>query len=121
MFKIYVIEDCNGLKYVGQTKQNLNARFRSHKSEKKTNKSRSCMSKLLDLDNCQINCIDIADSKEEANVLEKILINSIDCVNINKGNFDRKKAKREWHQKNKDKINEKRREIYHQKKLLGSS
>jgi hypothetical protein len=136
MFKIYVIEDCNGLKYVGRTTQNLQRRLSSHKSEKKRNRYRSCMTKLLDLDDCEIKCIDVADSKEESDELEKFWINSIDCVNYYKYDFDHKEWSHNYYQKNKEKrkeytkkyrkenkekVNKANREYRAKKKLLGSS
>ena len=100
MEQIYLIEDINGLKYVGRTKQTLNTRLGKHKYDKKINYT--CSSKELDLDNCKITCIDIADSRQEARELEDFYINSIDCVNLIKYNYDHK----EYYQKNKDKRKE---------------
>ena len=45
MVKIYCIEDCNGLKYVGSTIQKLNQRLNDHRSHNE------CMSRKLNLDN----------------------------------------------------------------------
>jgi len=103
MEKIYLIEDINGLKYVGRTKLTLNMRLNKHKSNKKRG---DCSSKKLELDNCTITCLDIADSKKEAHELEKFYINSIECVNHYKYNFDQKENKKEYREKNKDKIKE---------------
>ena len=47
MYKIYKIEDCNGLIYIGKTIQNVNDRFNQHKRSKKKDVS----SKELDLVN----------------------------------------------------------------------
>ena len=102
MEKIYLIEDINGLKYVGRTKLTLNMRLRKHKSNKK--RGANCSSKKLDLNNCEMNCLDIADSPEEAHELEKFYINSIDCVNYHKYNFDQKENKKEYREKNKERI-----------------
>jgi len=55
MIKIYFIVDIHGLVYVGATKKELNERMRQHKYNKK--KDYLCSSKLLDLDNCYIECI----------------------------------------------------------------
>ena len=138
MEQIYLIEDINGLKYVGRSKKKLKYRLSEHKSDKKRN--RCCTSQKLDLDNCEITCIDITDSSQEAHELEKFYINSIDCVNLLKYNFDpkeyddkRKEQKKEYnkknkdkkkeydkkrHEKNKDEINRKRRE---KNKLMNTS
>ena len=100
MFKIYVIEDCNGLKYVGQTKQKLNTRLSGHIRDKYDNNlNYNIRSSLLDLDDCEMRCIDIADSKEEAKELEWFYMNSIDCVNINKGNFNKKESTKIYREK----------------------
>ena len=120
MEQIYLIEDCNGLKYVGKTKLTLRQRFRKHKNGKKVG---DCSSKQLDLENSKISCLDIADSYVEARELEAFYINSIDCVNIVKFNFNfdfnfdekehkkyKKKYNKAYHEKNKDEINRKRRE-----------
>ena len=104
MEKIYLIEDINGLKYVGRTKLTLHIRLNKHKSNKKI--GANCSSKKLELDNCTITCLDIADSKKEAHELEKFYINSIECVNHYKYNFDQKENKKEYREKNKDKIKE---------------
>lgn len=148
MEKIYLIEDINSLKYVGRTKEKLNRRLSQHKSDKKRN--HRCTSKQLDLENCSIKCIDIADSPEEAHELEWFYINSIDCVNHLRYNFDKKQHMKEYYQKNKeyqreyqkeyrdknkdkknkdkkyyqknkDEINRKRRESYQKKKLMNTS
>ena len=119
MEKIYLLEDVNGLKYVGRTTLTLNQRFRLHKVDKK--RDHTCSSKKLDLDHCERTCIDIADSEEEAHQLEEFYINSINCVNDHKLNFDRKeyreknrdeinKKQKAYREKNKDEINRKQRE-----------
>ena len=107
MEQIYLIEDINGLKYVGRTKKTLNQRLSDHKYDKKR---KNCSSAKLDLDKCTITCIDIADSPEEAHELEWFYINSIDCVNHRKYNFDKKESEKKKYQKNKDKIKQKQKE-----------
>jgi len=107
MESIYLIEDINGLKYVGRTKKTLNQRLSDHKYDKKR---KNCSSAKLDLDKCTITCIDIADSPEEAHELEWFYINSIDCVNHRKYNFDKKESEKKKYQKNKDKIKQKQKE-----------
>ena len=123
MEQIYLIEDCNGLKYVGRTIEKLSQRLRKHKYDKKRG---VCSSKQLDLENCKISCLDIADSKVEARELEAFYINSIDCVNIVKFNFDfdekehkeyKSKYNKEYREKNKDEINRKARKARAIKKM----
>ena len=104
---IYCIEDCNGLKYVGQTISTLPQRLAKHKYDKK--KRKDCSSHQLDLDNCEIKLLetcDISHRKER----EIYWINHINCVNILKLNHDNKKYMKEYFKKysikNKDKKKE---------------
>ena len=108
MEQIYLIEDCNALKYVGRTKKKINYRLNDHKRDKK--KGIYCSSSKLDLENCEITCIDIADSKEEARELEEFYINSIDCVNDIKLNQFDPKEYRENHKDKQKEYNKKYRE-----------
>ena len=123
MEKIYLIEDINSLKYVGRTKKKLNKRLSGHKYDKKLNKG--CSSEKLDLENCYIKCIDIADSKKEAHELEEFYINSIDCVNQVKFNFDRKEYQKEYnenHKQEKKEYDKKyQKQIYHYQKTWGGN
>ncbi len=107
--KIYFIVDINGLVYVGSTSQELKERFRCHKKDKKDNSGSS--SKLLDLDNAYIECIEecTEDNRKER---ERYYINNIDCVNKNKLNFDKK----EWDEKNKEKKKQQMKEYYQKNK-----
>jgi chemotaxis response regulator CheB len=124
MEQIYLIEDCNGLKYVGRTKLKLNKRFSVHKSDKK--RGVYCSSSKLNLDSCDIICIDSADSKEEAHQLEKFYINAIDCVNDCKLNYDpnnRSEYMRDYHKKihatKRKKTNPRKIKMYHYQKTWG--
>lgn len=75
MYKIYCIEDINGLKYVGITKQKLHVRLTRHRYSKKTCRNQS--SSKLDLDNCEVILLEETNDKKR----EKYWINKIDCVN----------------------------------------
>lgn len=107
---IYLIQDCDGLKYVGSTTSKLNRRLSKHKSHKKTNYG-NCSSQKLDLDNCEIYSLEVCnelDRKER----EKFWINEFDCVNQRKLDFAGQKHKeyqnqynKEYRKKNKDEIN----------------
>ena len=99
MYRIYLIEDCNGFKYVGKTKESFSRRLAKHRYDKKTNTT--CSSKLLDLNNCKMTCIDLTESKEESQELEEFYINSIDCVNTKKYYFDKKEWTKNYRKKNK--------------------
>jgi len=120
MVSIYLIEDINDLKYVGSTTQKLNVRLCGHRSSKNYGRA-DCSSSKLNLYNCIIILLEqcnLEDRKER----ERYWINEIDCVNKNKLNGrDKEKDKeyrKEWHEKNKEKINERNREYskkYYQK------
>ena len=111
--QIYIIEDCNQLKYVGSTTCSLKTRLINHKSDKKVGKY--CSSCQLDLDNCEIKLLeecDISHRKQR----ESYWINHIDCVNIIKLNFDQKEYERKWYVENKEKQKQKQKEYYEQNK-----
>tara|TARA_R110001632_G_C11057513_1_gene385476 strand:+ start:77 stop:502 length:426 start_codon:yes stop_codon:yes gene_type:complete len=83
MRKIYLIEDINHLKYIGNTKITLNKRLSKHKSDKK--RGFFVSSSLLDLNDCEISLIEECedDKKRER---EQYWINNTDCVNLPRGN-----------------------------------
>ena len=78
--KIYCVEDCNGLKYIGQTTTRLKQRLSQHKYVK--NHKNNCSSGRLDLDNCEIKILEIC-AIERRNEVEQYWIDRIDCVNKN--------------------------------------
>ena len=74
MFKVYCLEDINGLKYVGITKRTLSIRLTEHKRDRKW---KNCSSKKLNLDNCVITLLEECDDKNR----EIHWIQKINCVN----------------------------------------
>jgi len=100
---IYCIEDCDGLKYVGSTKNILNQRLSEHKTDKKRN--RGCSSEKLNLNICKIYSLELCDECDRKE-REKYYINQIDCVNKMRYDFDRKENSKEWYQNNKEKKKE---------------
>ena len=94
--QIYIIEDINGLKYVGSTIQTLHKRLIAHKTDKKRKK---VASSKLDLDNCEIKLLEICPI-ERRNEMEQYWIDRIECVNTYNAFHDRKKYRDE----NKEKI-----------------
>ncbi len=119
MVSIYLIEDCDGLKYVGSTNQTLNIRLSGHRYDKK--KDHPCSSKQLNLDDCSIT--ELEKCNEENRIeREKYWINKIDCVNVckYKYNFDRKEYQKQYnkeyhkqhYEKNKDKKKEYDKQYY---------
>ncbi len=98
--RIYCIEDCNGLKYIGSTKRTLKIRLTEHKSKRK-----ECRSRELDLENCKIYTLEETD-EEHRKVTEKYWIHTFDCVNYVDTVLDIKEWKKKYHQQNKDKRNQ---------------
>ena len=60
---IYCITDCNGLKYVGSTRQDIRHRLANHCCEKKKGKKK-CEAHNLDLDNCEIEVLEECEPKD---------------------------------------------------------
>jgi len=87
MVKIYCIEDCNGLKYVGSTIQTLNKRLYHHRSHNE------CKSNDLDLYNSKIYTLEECEEKQRK-VREQYWIDNTKCVN--KCNTIKKKSKKEY-------------------------
>jgi glutamyl-tRNA reductase len=102
-YKIYLIEDCDGLKYVGSTNQTLNARLSKHRSDKKRN--RDCSSYKLNLEDCSITELEKCDEENKLE-REQYWKDHTDCVNERNMVFDEKQYKKEYYQKNKEKIKE---------------
>jgi len=105
MVLIYLIEDINGLKYVGSTCKTLKQRLENHRTSKKRKKFSS---HKLDLDNCEISVIEEC-SEDIRKERENYHIQNTDCVNILNADFDRKSYMRQYRAKNREKIREKNR------------
>jgi len=102
-YKIYLIEDSDGLKYIGSTKQTLKQRLSAHRHHKKIN--HGCSSELLNLDNCSITELECC-NKENKKDREQYWINQNDCVNVRKldGIFNQEYHKN-YTAKHREKIN----------------
>ena len=107
MVSIYLLEDCDGLKYVGSTITKLNVRLSGHRSDKKS--AKNCSSSKLNLDNCIIIVLERC-NKAERKERERYYINEIDCVNQMKLNGRDKEKQKEYREKNKEQIKEKKKE-----------
>jgi len=101
--KIYCIEDCDGLKYVGSTNDKLNKRLNNHKC------SKICMSRELNLNDCNIYTLEECD-EEKRKEREQYWIDHTECVNKYNTICDVKEYTKEYnknyYQKNKDKAKE---------------
>ena len=98
MYKIYKIEDCNGLIYIGKTIQNVNDRFIKHKSNKKI-KITDCSSHKLDLFNSSVTILEDNITEEDSFEKERYYINSFDCVNVCKLIIDKKEYNKKYRSK----------------------
>jgi hypothetical protein len=102
-YKIYLIEDCDGLKYVGSTNQKLKYRLSKHRYDKKMNLG--CSSSKLNLEDCSITELEKCDEENKLE-REQYWKDHTDCVNERNMVFDEKQYKKEYYQKNKEKIKE---------------
>ena len=99
MYKIYVIENIDGLKYIGKTKTSLKQRLSSHMCPSSINSNTS--SKLVVCKPHKISLIENCENKEQSSIREKYWIQNTKCVNILwKG--DKKKYDTEWNKNNKE-------------------
>jgi len=102
MIKIYCIEDCDGLKYIGSTKRTLNQRLSHHRCCK------DCRSRELYLNNCKIYTLEECD-EEQRKEREQYWIDHTECVNKYNTVFNEKEYRKEYYKENKDKIIEYRK------------
>jgi hypothetical protein len=113
MVSIYLIEDCDGLKYVGSTDQTLNVRLCKHRYDKKRN--HGCSSSKLKLDDCSITELEKCD-EENRWEREQYWKDNTDCVNILNTVFDQKEYHKQYYQKNKDTMKQQNKEYYQKNK-----
>lgn len=99
MVKIYCIEDCDGLKYVGSTIQKLNKRLYHHRCHNE------CTSRELNLYDCKIYLLEECDDNFRKD-REQYWIDNTECVNKMNTIFDRKQNRKQYYQQNKDKLRE---------------
>jgi len=79
MYKVYLIRDIHGLKYVGITKLSLKKRLQNHESCKRT--GIYCSSHKLDFTCCKISILEDDITEENKREREQYWIDKIDCVN----------------------------------------
>ena len=115
IYKIYLITDCHNKNYVGVTKLTLKRRLQLHKRDEK---KKNCSSYKLNLDDCKIELLEEC-TEEDSKERERYWINNIDCVNINKLNYDknqyreRKEYQKEYFKNNREKITERKKLSQH--------
>ena len=93
MVSVYKITDCNGLNYIGSTKQKLSYRMSGHRYDRSRN---NWSSSKLDLDNCEIILLEEC-SIENRKIREQYWIDNTKCVNFQNalGNKKQRDALRE--------------------------
>jgi len=105
MASIYLIEDCDGLKYIGSTKNKLSKRLSGHKADKTRNRNGS--SSKLNLELCFITELEKC-NEENRKVREQYWIDNTECVNRRNTVHDEKhyikEYMKQYREKNKDKV-----------------
>ena len=103
MYKVYLIRDIHGLKYVGCTKKTLKERLKEHEYHKRNGIYLS--SSKLDFTCCKITILEDDITEENKKEKEQYWIDKIDCVNDYnaKYNNEHKKQKKQYREENKEK------------------
>ena len=107
MYKIYLIRDIHGLKYVGCTKQTLKKRLQNHGSDKRNGKY--CSSHKLDFSCCKISILENDITEQNKKKKEQYWIDKIDCVNDINAILDKENKPekiKQYYQDNKKKLTE---------------
>ncbi len=115
MVTIYCIEDINDLKYVGSTKHTLKGRLIQHITSKRM--KRKCSSIKLDLDNCKIYSLETCNECDRYD-RERYWINKIECVNINKLNYNHDEYKKKYYEMTKNNDIEKLKDYWNERSLF---
>lgn len=116
MYKIYkIVDNTNNNVYIGQTKQKyLSSRIKLHKHEAKVNKN--CSSKIIINNNdWYYELIEETDNKSREIYW---IQNTKNCINKYKCNFDEKKSKKEYYEKNKEEFKKRNNKYYEKNKDL---
>lgn len=108
---IYQIRDkTNNNKYVGSSKQTAKLREQQHKRLYKAylngGSIKGYTSSFEILKNNDY-IFEVLEETDELKIREQYWIENIDCININNANVDIKKYKKEYYEKNKEKVLEK--------------
>ena len=96
-----------------QTKNSLKRRLSGHKE-----KTKECMSRKLDLDDCKMYTLEVTD-EEHRKVREQYWIDNTECVNYQNTIFDKKEYDKKWEKS--DKRKQYKKEYYKQNKELFDS
>ena len=113
--RIYLLEDINDNRYIGSTSEKiLSSRLHTHRRDKKEYefkvRKNCCSSMNLDLYHCSITELEVVENKKKVrSEREKYYINNVypECVNITRFDYDIKKSRKEYYEKNSEKIKEK--------------
>tara|TARA_R100000541_G_scaffold33838_1_gene42397 strand:+ start:303 stop:758 length:456 start_codon:yes stop_codon:yes gene_type:complete len=111
MYKIYLIRDIHGLKYVGITKQTIKKRLQNHEADLRRGKY--CSSHKLDLTCCKITILEDDITEENKKEKEQYWIDKIDCVNDYNAIIDlqkRKENKKQYYEEHKEEKKEELKE-----------
>jgi len=114
MYKVYLIRDIHGLKYVGITKLSLKKRLQNHESCKRT--GIYCSSHKLDFTCCKISILEDDITEENKKKREQYWIDKIECVNVNNAIYDIKEYSKKYHQEHKEERNEISKQYYKENK-----
>lgn len=108
MYKIYLIRDIHGLKYVGITQRTIKLRLKEHESDKRN--GRYCSSHKLDFTCCKISILEDNITEENKNKKENDWINKINCVNEKNVISDIKQHKKEYFKNHYEKHKEEKKQ-----------
>jgi len=114
MYKIYLIRDIHGLKYVGITQRTIKLRLKEHESDKRN--GRYCSSHKLDFTCCKISILEDDITEENKKKREQYWIDKIECVNVNNAIYDIKEYSKKYHQEHKEERNEISKQYYKENK-----
>ena len=114
MYKVYLIRDIHGLKYVGITQSTIKRRLQRHESDKSTGRYYS--SSKLDLSCCKISILEDDITEENKKEKEQYWIDKIDCVNQRNAVFDRKEYDKKYREEHKENSKKYDKEHYEEHK-----
>ena len=117
-YRAYKIVDDENKVYIGMTSQLFNHRLKQHLYDKRYGRN-NCSSAKLNLDNCEISCLEKDISISNKKEREKYWIDSIECVNKRRLDCQcqTKEGRAAYYQKHKEKISAASRKRYHDNRV----